>query len=62
MAEPARRVVEQDTVLRNVDDETLARMVQSDLKSTDLERELASRLIHHKDNRRFCAECEKVMK
>lgn len=57
MAQHARRLSEDETVLRNYTDEELERLVASDTSSTDLERELASRLIYHKDNRRACTEC-----
>ena len=44
-------MIEQDNVLRNINDEELVRSIQSDPDATDLERHLASRLIHHKDRR-----------
>jgi hypothetical protein len=60
MAERERgRVIEQDTVLRNFNDEELVRAIQSDLNATDLERHLATRLAHHYDRRRqtLCMRC-----
>ncbi len=58
MAEHQRgRMIEQDNVLRNINDEELVRSIQSDPDATDLERHLAARLIHHKD-RRLNGVCE----
>lgn len=57
MAEHVRRLSEDGTVLRNYTDEELTRLVANDTSSSDLERELASRLLHHKDNRKRCPEC-----
>lgn len=60
MAEPQRgRMIEQDTVLRNVKDEELVRLVRSDPDATDLERHLTTRLAHHKDRRgeAICPRC-----
>lgn len=57
MAEHVRRLSEDGTVLRNYTDEELTRLVANDTSSSDLERELASRLLHHKDNRKLCYDC-----
>mgnify|MGYP006968050218 CR=1 FL=1 len=60
MAEPQRgRMIEQDTVLRNINDEELVRSIKSDPDATDLERHLATRLAHHKDRRgeAICSRC-----
>lgn len=57
MAEHARRLSEAGTVLRNYTDEELTSLVVTDTLATDLERELASRLLDHKDHRRMCTEC-----
>lgn len=59
MAEHVRRLSEADTVLRNYTDEELTSLVVTDTSATDLERELAARLLQHKDNRRrlICGVC-----
>lgn len=57
MAEHVRRMTESGSVLRNATDDELVSLVQTDLASTELDRELAERLAHHKDNRKRCVEC-----
>lgn len=62
MAEHVRRLSEADTVLRNYTDDELVSLVATDLSSSGLERELASRLTYHKDNRKFCNSCDAQIK